>query len=44
LPQRKDARQRKMPPVIKHSENTTPKQDSWWDTELIPELEDSMQT
>jgi hypothetical protein len=44
LPQRKGARQRSKPPVIKHSENTTQKQDSWWATELIMEPEDNMQT
>jgi hypothetical protein len=35
---------RNKPPVIKQSENTTPKQDGWWDTELIPEPEDNIQT
>jgi hypothetical protein len=30
--------------VIKHSENPTPKQDSWWATEVIPEPEDNIQT
>jgi hypothetical protein len=35
LPQRKGARQRNKPPVNKHSEKPTPKQDSWWTTELI---------
>jgi hypothetical protein len=44
LLQRKDMRQRNRPPVIKHSENPTAKQDSWWATELIPEPEDNMQT
>jgi hypothetical protein len=38
LLQRKGARQRNKPPVIKHSENPTLKQDSWWATELILEL------
>jgi hypothetical protein len=37
LPQRKGVRQRNKAPVIKHSENPTPKQDSWWATELILE-------
>jgi hypothetical protein len=32
LPQRRGARQRNKPPVNKHSENPTPKQDSWWAT------------
>jgi hypothetical protein len=44
LPQRKGVRQRNKPPVIKHSENPTPKQDSWWATVLIPEPEDNIQT
>jgi hypothetical protein len=44
LLQRKGVRQRNKPPVNKHSENPTPKQDSWWATELIPELEDNIQT
>jgi hypothetical protein len=35
LPQRKGTRQRNKAPIIKHSENPTPKQDSWWTTELI---------
>jgi hypothetical protein len=39
LSQRKGARQRNNSPVIKHSENPTPKHDSWWDTQLIPEPE-----
>jgi hypothetical protein len=38
LPQRKKARQRNKPPVNKHSENPTPKQESWWATELIQNL------
>jgi hypothetical protein len=44
LPQRKGARQRNKPPVIKYSKNPTPKQDSWKATELIPESEDNIQT
>jgi hypothetical protein len=28
-------RQRNKPPINQHSENTTPKQDAWWVTELI---------
>jgi hypothetical protein len=32
----------KKPPVNKHSEKQTPKQDSWWS--WSPEPEDSMQT
>jgi hypothetical protein len=44
LPQRKGVRQRNKPPVNKHSEDPTPKQDSWWTTELIPEPEDNIQT
>jgi hypothetical protein len=43
-PQRKRVRQRNKLPVIKHSENPTPKQDSWWATELILESEDNIQT
>jgi hypothetical protein len=35
LLQRKGVRQRNKPPVNKHNEKTTPKQDSWWATELI---------
>jgi hypothetical protein len=35
LPQIKGARQRNKTVVNKHSENPTPKQDSWWKTELI---------
>jgi hypothetical protein len=35
LPQRNGARQRNKPPVKKHSEKPTPKQDSWCITELI---------
>jgi hypothetical protein len=31
-------------PIIKYSENPTPKQDSWWATELIPEPENNIQT
>jgi hypothetical protein len=27
--------QRNKPPVNKHGENPTPKQDDWWATELI---------
>jgi hypothetical protein len=38
------ARQRNKPLVNKHSENPTPKQDSWWTTELILEPEDNIQT
>jgi hypothetical protein len=30
-------------PLIKHSENPTPKQDSWWATELILEPVNNMQ-
>jgi hypothetical protein len=30
--------------VIKHSENPTAKQDSWWAKELIPKPEDNIQT
>jgi hypothetical protein len=41
LPQRKEARQRNKHPVIKHSENPTPKQDTWWATELISEGEET---
>jgi hypothetical protein len=37
-------RQRNKPPVIKHNENPTPKQESWWATELILEPEDNIQT
>jgi hypothetical protein len=37
LPQRKGAKQRNKPSLIKHRENPTPKQNSWWATELIPE-------
>jgi hypothetical protein len=44
LPQRNGTRQRKKPTIIKNSENPTPKQDSWWATELIMEPEDNMQT
>jgi hypothetical protein len=44
LLQREGERQRNKPPVIKHSENPTPKQDSWWATELIPEPEDNILT
>jgi hypothetical protein len=44
LPQRKGVRQTNKPPVIKHSENPTPKWDSWWAKELIPEPEDNIQT
>jgi hypothetical protein len=36
--QRKGARQRNKLPVIKHSENLTPKQDGWWATELISRI------
>jgi hypothetical protein len=36
-------RQRNKHLVNKHSENSTPKQESWWATELIPEPEDNMQ-
>jgi hypothetical protein len=36
-------RQRNKPPVIKNSENPTPKQDSWQTTKLIPEPEDNIQ-
>jgi hypothetical protein len=35
LPQRKEARQGNKVPVIKHSENSTAKQDDWWATKLI---------
>jgi hypothetical protein len=35
LPQRKGMQQRNKPPVNKHGENPTPKQDDWWATELI---------
>jgi hypothetical protein len=35
MPQRKGARQRNRPLANKHSENSTPKEDSWWNTELI---------
>jgi hypothetical protein len=35
-------RQRNKPPVIKHSENPTPKQNIWWAAELIPEPEDNI--
>jgi hypothetical protein len=42
LSQRKGARQRNKPPVIKQIENPTPKQVSWWATELIPEPEDNI--
>jgi hypothetical protein len=41
--QRKRARQKNKPSVIKHSENPTPKKDSRWATELIPEPEDNIQ-
>jgi hypothetical protein len=44
LPQRNRARQRNKSSVIKHSENPTPKQDSWWATELILEPEENIQT
>jgi hypothetical protein len=44
LPQRKWVRQRNKPPVIKNSENPTPKQDSWWGTELILAPEGNIQT
>jgi hypothetical protein len=44
LPQRKEGMQSNKPPVIKHSENPTPKQDSWWAIELILEPEDNIQT
>jgi hypothetical protein len=44
LPQRKGARKRNKPPVIKHSGNTTLKQDRWWATELIPEPENNRKT
>jgi hypothetical protein len=44
LPQRKEARQRNKSPVNKHSENPTPRQESWWTTELILEPEDNTQT
>jgi hypothetical protein len=44
LPQRKGARQRNKPPVIKHGKKTIPEQDSWWTRELIPELEEHIQT
>jgi hypothetical protein len=37
-------RQRNKPLVIKHSENPTPQQDSWWAIELVPEPEDNIQT
>jgi hypothetical protein len=39
----KGARQRNKPSINQHSENPTPKQDSWWATELIPEREDNVQ-
>jgi hypothetical protein len=35
LLQRKRVRQRNKTPVSKHSENPTPKQDSWWATKLL---------
>jgi hypothetical protein len=35
LPQKRGAKQRNKPPINQHSENPTPKQDSWWATELI---------
>jgi hypothetical protein len=35
LPQRKGARQRNKLPVNQHTENPTPKQGSWWATQLI---------
>jgi hypothetical protein len=35
LPQRKGTRQRNKPQVNQHTGNPTPKQDSWWVTELI---------
>jgi hypothetical protein len=41
-PQRKGVKQRNKSPVIKHSENPTPKQDSWWATKLILEPEDNI--
>jgi hypothetical protein len=44
LPQRKEARKINKTPIIMHSENPTPKQDSWWATELIQEPEDNIQT
>jgi hypothetical protein len=44
LSQRKGTRQRNKCPVIKHSENPTPKQDSWWAIKLILEPEDNIQT
>jgi hypothetical protein len=37
-------KQRNKPPLIKNSENPTPKQDSWWVTELISEPEDNIYT
>jgi hypothetical protein len=44
LPQIKGEKQRKKSPVIKYSENPTPKQNSWWTTELILEPEDNRKT
>jgi hypothetical protein len=42
LSQRKRARERNKPLVIKHIENSTRKQDSQWATELILEPENNI--
>jgi hypothetical protein len=42
--QRKGAGQRNKASVNQHSENPTPKQDSWWAAKLILEPEDNIQT